>query len=207
VLVQPSPDSWHFLRPRPVPKEQAKMVRTGLFATAGSRATTTPCGGVERSSRLCRDDGAETRENSRQMPRTVARRVCEGSGGRSNREADNRFSPHESPPERDRSRRFRTTRRLNSLRYRPSLAPTFCRQHSHNAEHTVQRPPEFMFRIRGVLRKQGNYVVVVIKFGRGLQEGEEKYFQARSIRVANVERRSKIGAGPPDRAGGILHRT
>jgi hypothetical protein len=49
--------------------------------------------------------------------------------------------------------------------------------------------------------------VVVIKFGRGLQEGEEKYFQARSIRVANVERRSKIGAGPPDRAGGILHRT
>jgi hypothetical protein len=91
----------------------------------------------------------------------------------------------------NRSRCFRTTRRLNSLRYRPSLAPTFCRQHSHNAEHTVQRPPEFMFRIRGVLRKQGNYVVLVIKFGRGLQEDEEKYFQARSSSVANVERRSE----------------
>ena len=98
----------------------------------------------------------------------------------------------------NRSHRLRTMQRLNSLRYRPAWRQLNVASTVTNAEQTVQRPPEFMFRIRGVLRKQGNYVVVNIKFCRRLQEGED--FLPGQIR-GRVQNDGNVGDPPIVREG------
>jgi len=118
-------------------------------------------GGVEWSSRSGRDVGAQTRQNSRQIPRSGAGQVCgSSSSGRNNRDfaaiADACLGSHESPPEREIARHsLRTTLRApceSDLAWRPTYVASISQKRRTKRSTPL---PEFMFRIRGYYANKG----------------------------------------------------
>jgi hypothetical protein len=183
VLGRPSPDSRRFLRPRPARKETGEDGPYCLICNSRLAShDDANYGGVEWSSRSGRDVCAQTRQNSRQIPRSGAGHVCGSSSGQSDRDfaaiADDCLGSHESPPEREIARNVHR-QRCHEAPCESDLAwrPTYVASISQNAEQNVQRPSRVHVSNPGVLRKQGNYAVVVIESGRRLQEDQEKYFR------------------------------